>query len=69
MREGVRRCAIVVWWLSALWLGGSILYLTFSNEPMGDDLGRSVLAKGLIFAPGFVGVIVAWVLEEFVEKP
>ena len=69
MREGVRRIAVVAWWLSVLWLAGSILYLTFSDEPMGDDLGSSLIAKGLIVAPGFIRLIVAWVLEDFAEKP
>ena len=69
MREGMHRLAVVVWWLSVLWIGGSILYLTFSNEQVGDDLGSDLIAMVLIIAPGFIGVIVAWVLDDFAEKP
>jgi hypothetical protein len=69
MREGVRRLSVAVWWLSVLWLGGSIIYITFNDEPMGHDLSSSVVAKGMIVAPGLIGLIAGWVLEAYAEKP
>ena len=69
MREGVRRVAVVVLWLSVLWLFGSIVYVTLSGRQIGDDFGSDLLAKALIIAPGLIGLIVAWLLEHFADKP
>ena len=68
MREGVRRLTIALRWLSFAWLGGGFIYFSLRNEPLGHDLGSSVLTGAAIFAPGVIGLFVGWWLEDFADR-
>ena len=65
----MRRIAVAVRWLSFAWLAGWIIYLPFSKEPLGHDLGSSILTGLAIFAPGVIGLAVGLWLDEFADKP
>lgn len=67
MREGLRRLAIAVRWLSFVWLGGWIVYLALSDQRVFVP-DSSLILGAVILVPGIVGLLVAWALDRIAAK-
>jgi hypothetical protein len=68
MREGIRRVAVVIKWLSCIWLAICAVFVVWgflSSNPALKSPALSWLAMSLW---GIGGLLVAWVIEGFAKR-